>query len=666
VTDEEGVSAEDTCRIIVCDSVENVPLSINKELVSGQEMVTTNTYSEWTLKMTISNIGENLLTNVTASDCFPKLVNVLNYTVSQGNLQLAKTNEGTNFTWEIGNLSQEGFAELLINIGTAVNENGEQEFTLPGTYNFIEHTDGTGIDAVTGAKATRECSRPIVIIAFDVPQSKARSISSSRASGGPTYLSGNIYGTLTTSNSPYIVIGNLYVQSGQTLTIEQGVEIRFNTGYGLYVAGTLNAIGTENEKIVFTSNRVAPGRGDWYGISYYSGSSGTLQYCVVEYAIDAVYLYFSPRTISHCIIRHNYRGIWCKYSSATITNNILTDNYCGLWSCAIRCDYGSNAFIANNTITDNDHGIRCVGSSPTIVNNTIVGGVLWGWYGMPAITLFWSSPLIMKNHLTGGSSKCGEATIRCWSSSNPTIIDNVIVGGVNTYYYCYSGVINCMGSSSPVIINSTLIAPGACPSIYAMYFSRPTVLNTTFDKTKVYVSSDSTLTVKWYLAVRVINAAQSPVADANVKILGEATQNSQPNFSKIRFQMGYTQNDSTPFYYSAYFTLRSTSSSQWYQRWAWYYGSRSINHTFCWDADNDGNNDIFTFIHCWVQVYYGKSLHVIVSAWNGSAWTELHNSTGSCRYVANYAYYVFPDREEVYGKTDGNGFVRWIQCTEYI
>ncbi|MDI6708628.1 MAG: PKD domain-containing protein, partial [Candidatus Thermoplasmatota archaeon] len=670
VTDDNGATSADICRITVYDSVERVPLSIDKELVSGQEMVTTNTYYEWTLKMTISNIGENLLTNVTATDCFPKFVTVLSYTVSQGNLELVETNKGINFTWEIGNLSQEEFVELLITICTAVNENGEQEFTQPGTYNFIEHTDATGIDAVTGARATRECSRPIVIIAFDMTESRARSISSSRSSGGPTYLNGSVYGTLTVANSPYIATGNLYIESGRTLTIEQGTEIRFNTGYGLYVSGALNAIGTESEKIKFTSNRATPRRGDWYGISFSSGSTGTLRYCLVEYAVDAVYLYYSPRTISYCEIRHNYRGIWCKYSSATITNNILTDNYCGLWSCAIRCDYGSNAFIANNTITNNDHGIRCDLSSPTIVNNTIVGGVLWGYYGMPAITLFRSSPLIMKNNLTGGSSRYGEATIRCWHSSNPIIIDNVIIGGVNTYYYCHSGVINCRCYSSPTVINSTLIAPGDCPSIYASWWSNPTTLNTTFDKTKVYVTGGSTLTVKWYLDVKVIDIHQSPVADTNVKVRGEVSQNLRNNFSKVRLQMAYTNPDGTPFHYIATFTLRKSGSvREFYTQWASYYGTNSVDRTFYWDANNDGINDLFVSIYCWVQVSNGKSLHAIVSAWNGSIWTELHNSTGSCRCLINSYYYYDAfsgDYEEVYGKTDSNGYVRWLPCTEYV
>ena len=79
--------------------------------------------------------------------------------------------------------------------------------------------------------------------------------------------------TLTVANSPYLVTTSLNVNDGVTLTIEKGVEIRFNANVYLQVFGTLNAKGVN-----FTAN-ASTTKGFWDGIyvSYeYSTSIGTV------------------------------------------------------------------------------------------------------------------------------------------------------------------------------------------------------------------------------------------------------------------------------------------------------------------------------------------------------------------------------------------------------
>ncbi|MBW1706406.1 MAG: hypothetical protein JRJ86_14755, partial [Deltaproteobacteria bacterium] len=82
-----------------------------------------------------------------------------------------------------------------------------------------------------------------------------------------TYVSGTIsaHTTWTLTGSPYIVTGDItvhyssYNNSTATLTIEPGVEVRFNAGTGLYVGyyggsgrkyyGALSAQGTDGSPI---------------------------------------------------------------------------------------------------------------------------------------------------------------------------------------------------------------------------------------------------------------------------------------------------------------------------------------------------------------------------------------------------------------------------------
>jgi len=100
-------------------------------------------------------------------------------------------------------------------------------------------------------------------------------------------------------DSPYIVDGDVTVDAGATLTIEEGVVVKFDPGHRLTVNGNLQAIGT-TQRIVFTSirddnvagdtngdgNASVPARRDWRGIVFASGSdpSSTLDGVDVRFA----------------------------------------------------------------------------------------------------------------------------------------------------------------------------------------------------------------------------------------------------------------------------------------------------------------------------------------------------------------------------------------------
>ncbi len=68
-------------------------------------------------------------------------------------------------------------------------------------------------------------------------------------------ISGALCGTLSSANSPYTLVGDITVADTCVLTIEAGVEI-YGSSYGLYVDGTLNAVGTASDSIRMLINEI--------------------------------------------------------------------------------------------------------------------------------------------------------------------------------------------------------------------------------------------------------------------------------------------------------------------------------------------------------------------------------------------------------------------------
>jgi parallel beta-helix repeat protein len=122
--------------------------------------------------------------------------------------------------------------------------------------------------------------------------------------------------TLTLANSPYIT-SNQDIAAGKTVTIEKGVEIRFNSGAYFQVFGTLNAKGVK-----FTANSSTT-KGFWDGIyvSYENNANFgnvNLDSCKVEYATN-IYTRKGQLTLKKCTI-DNFSGYGVQvYAQGTLT-----------------------------------------------------------------------------------------------------------------------------------------------------------------------------------------------------------------------------------------------------------------------------------------------------------------------------------------------------------
>ena len=98
------------------------------------------------------------------------------------------------------------------------------------------------------------------------------------------------------TGSPYLVDASVSISPGVTLTIAPGVQVLFNQYDSLIAEGTLNAVGTATQPIIFTGNFPAgktPGPGWWDSIQILGTASqpntgSTIQYATVEYGGNGV------------------------------------------------------------------------------------------------------------------------------------------------------------------------------------------------------------------------------------------------------------------------------------------------------------------------------------------------------------------------------------------
>ena len=237
-------------------------------------------------------------------------------------------------------------------------------------------------------------------------------------------------GTLTTNTtwslpgSPYLVIGDILVASGVTLTVEPGVQVRFDTtppaSHSILVAGTILSVGRPDLQVTFTSNDPFPDRNDWVSIRLDRSAGSVFEWTEFSWGSTTLDIrQCSPRIANNTILESGLRaiqvlgpnaepvienntiatqlfnertGIITQDANPTIRNNVLTDNYFGIF-----VYLGGQPLIQNNAIRNGWVGLIVVSSSPVVSNNVIEGNGLAD-YGGTGVLVF-DSPVTFLNNI---------------------------------------------------------------------------------------------------------------------------------------------------------------------------------------------------------------------------------------------------------------------------
>jgi hypothetical protein len=140
------------------------------------------------------------------------------------------------------------------------------------------------------------------------------------------------------ADNPHVVVENVTVNAGVTLTIQPGVEVYLNGSRRITTNGNLMAIGAPGQEILFTKNTTS----DWSYLYFTNTGSGTLEYCTIEESSYAIY----------------------ANSSGTISTSNVTMQNCtyGIYITGGSIDLGSTSFTRNAT-----YGISALAWPPTFL-----------------------------------------------------------------------------------------------------------------------------------------------------------------------------------------------------------------------------------------------------------------------------------------------------------
>jgi hypothetical protein len=158
-----------------------------------------------------------------------------------------------------------------------------------------------------------------------------------------------------------------------TLIVAPGATIRFRSSPAgeagfLLIRGRVQAIGTKEAPITFTSDEINPAPGDWQGIMILDSSKkNLLEWCRVEAAVTGVAAEFSDLTLRQTTMTRCRTGASVRSSSVIITGGGASECVTGFFSRDGDVDLDAAKFFGNR------QGLTVTGGSLFLSSSEITG-----------------------------------------------------------------------------------------------------------------------------------------------------------------------------------------------------------------------------------------------------------------------------------------------------
>jgi hypothetical protein len=269
--------------------------------------------------------------------------------------------------------------------------------------------------------------------------------------GNLIYLSGNINDTLFPENT-YIVVADVNVQPCNTLVIEPGTTINFESDLSMNIHGLLIAIGTDENKILFTSTQSNPNTFDWDYINFSEADNDTsiLKHCIIEYGRH-VFIESSCLSVENCELRYLYNSITCYLNSNVEIKNCYFHNYSesgvlvgGTSNVAIKDNIFEITAPYNSIFT----GIYISGGNGLIENNLIYNPTNQNSDYIDGINLSGSNNIQISNNII---YNCGYGVNSSYIN-NATLINNIFANNI-----IYGLFISAFNTGSSWVVQSNII-----------------------------------------------------------------------------------------------------------------------------------------------------------------------------------------------------------------
>ena len=93
-------------------------------------------------------------------------------------------------------------------------------------------------------------------------------------------ISGSLNGTITADYSPYEISNDIFIEEGNSLTIESGVVFEFSDYYSFNIYGDLIIEGNPDDLVTFKSH--STNENGWKGLYFENSNNSNLQYLLIE------------------------------------------------------------------------------------------------------------------------------------------------------------------------------------------------------------------------------------------------------------------------------------------------------------------------------------------------------------------------------------------------
>jgi len=164
-----------------------------------------------------------------------------------------------------------------------------------------------------------------------------------------TEVEGEVSGEWTAEGSPYIVVDSTWVPEEESLTLLEGVIVMFEENQGLYVYGSLDATGNEEDSVYIRVNEDVE---HWRGLRFYGRNRTEWNYAsIICPDIAFVFDLGCSLTMNHCLV--DVDRMTAKENDSSVENCNLTFSQSSI---SVRYIFGTTGGILSASHTRFDFG----------------------------------------------------------------------------------------------------------------------------------------------------------------------------------------------------------------------------------------------------------------------------------------------------------------------